>query len=178
MTPRASLKAPRYETLLCGVCTFDIQGADAISMLVRVAHEATTDRFVIIGREGTYATLDEAKAQAAAGGGRMDWWSSPAGKPGDPVCHLCGAFNGGQMEAPERYPTRICAACVLEAVDATGRSLRFGNTSLGGGFAATYLDTGQPYASHECFVRGVRCRADEAYFGGIVVTVVEQNVRR
>lgn len=48
----------------------------------------------------------------------------------------------------------------------------FYNESLSGGYLANYADTNERYNSHECFIAGVRCRADEAYLGGIVIEVV------
>jgi hypothetical protein len=56
-------------------------------------------------------------------------------------------------------------------VDESGRPLRF-NAAVGAGFAAAYADSGEPRDSHLCFISGVQCRADEAYFGGIVVRPV------
>ena len=32
-------------------------------------------------------------------------------------------------------------------------------------------DTGDSYDSHDCWIDGVACRADEARFGGIVIEV-------
>jgi hypothetical protein len=75
------------------------------------------------------------------------------------------------MDAGGRYPRRVCASCVERACDEEGRRLRFSNTGLSGGFVARYADGGAERASHECFIDGVRCWADEAYFGGIVVEV-------
>jgi hypothetical protein len=68
-----------------------------------------------------------------------------------------------------RYPTAVCAACVERAVDEHGRALRFYNQSLSGGFQAVCADTGEERASHECWIDGIRCWADEAHLGGIVV---------
>jgi hypothetical protein len=48
----------------------------------------------------------------------------------------------------------------------------FSNVGLSGGFAAQYADTGAVYLSHECFIRGIPCRADEAHFGGIVIQTI------
>ena len=42
-----------------------------------------------------------------------------------------------------------------------------------GGLQAVYSETGEPYLDHVCFVRGVRCCADEAHFGGIVVQPIK-----
>jgi O-acetyl-ADP-ribose deacetylase (regulator of RNase III) len=41
---------------------------------------------------------------------------------------------------------------------------------VSGGFRAWYADDELPYGSNECFIDGIRCRADEAHMGGIVVT--------
>lgn len=76
------------------------------------------------------------------------------------------------MALNPRYPRAVCPDCAARAASADGRRLTFGNVSLSGGFAAVYADSGEPYPGHECFIDGVRCHADEARFGGIVVEVV------
>ena len=53
-----------------------------------------------------------------------------------------------------------------------GRLLKFGNVDISGGFKARYADTGEEYPSHECFIDEVKCHADEAHFGGIVIETV------
>lgn len=83
----------------------------------------------------------------------------------DAPCPICG----DPRPHSERYPDHVCADCVERATDATGRSLRFSNVDLGGGFVAHYSDTGAVCESRICFIKGVRCQADEARFGGIVV---------
>lgn len=85
----------------------------------------------------------------------------------DTACPLCGA----KMEGENRYLRRVCASCVERACDEEGRRLRFSNVGLSGGFVARYADGGAERASHECFIDGVRCWADEAYFGDIVVEI-------
>lgn len=80
-------------------------------------------------------------------------------------CPICGT---GQRPNP-RYPRYLCSECAAEASDESGRQLQFGNTSMSGGFQAFYVDTGEVRESHVCFIRGVRCWADEARFGGIVI---------
>jgi hypothetical protein len=42
---------------------------------------------------------------------------------------------------------------------------------MSGGLAGTYADSGEPYLLEECFVRGIRCRAEEARFGGVVIEI-------
>lgn len=68
-----------------------------------------------------------------------------------------------------RYPRYVCGTCYLRAVDEDGRSLSFSNVSLSGGFAALYRDTHEERDSHICYVDGVKCCAEEARFGGIVI---------
>jgi hypothetical protein len=87
----------------------------------------------------------------------------------DAPCPICGS---PQPHSP-RYPDCVCADCVGRAVDETGRRLEFFNLTLSGGFGVAYADTGErldaPLAGQPCFIDGVRCRAREARFGGIVV---------
>jgi hypothetical protein len=54
----------------------------------------------------------------------------------------------------------------------------FSNVSLSGGFVARYADTGEARDSHVCFIGGVKCRADEARFGGIIIQPVEDVASR
>jgi len=42
---------------------------------------------------------------------------------------------------------------------------------MSGGLAGPYADTGKPYLQTECLVRGVRCRAEGAHMGGVVIQV-------
>jgi hypothetical protein len=62
-----------------------------------------------------------------------------------------------------------------QATDASGRRLEFSNVDATGGFQAFYRETGKPYHDHVCFVRGVRCCADEAHFGGIVIEPIKRD---
>jgi serine/threonine protein kinase len=66
--------------------------------------------------------------------------------------------------------------CARLACDEHGRPLAFTNTSPSGGFAAFYRDSDEPRDSHECWVRGVRCHADEAHLGGIVIQAFPRRV--
>ncbi len=70
-----------------------------------------------------------------------------------------------------RYPRYICGECAANPVDEAGRPLEFGNISITGGFIAVYADSGEERDSHICYVSGVKCYADEARFGGIVIQV-------
>ncbi|MCK6545864.1 hypothetical protein L6R52_08345 [Myxococcota bacterium] len=90
------------------------------------------------------------------------------------TCPICQT----PVDRSERYPTYVCGSCASRAVDEHGRPLAFGNAGINGGFVAIYLDTGAPRHSHECYIDGVRCWADEARFGGIVITVPQAPPRR
>ncbi|HSE72402.1 MAG TPA: hypothetical protein VLA97_16670 [Nocardioidaceae bacterium] len=86
------------------------------------------------------------------------------------TCPLCGTV----FDMLPRYHGILCRDCADRATDADGRRLRLTNTSLSGGFAAWYADRDRELCeevsvTHVVYVDGVRCRADEGRFGGIVV---------
>ena len=91
-------------------------------------------------------------------------------------CPICKSM----IEHFERYPNYICGDCISILVDVNDVPILFENeTLLGTGLAAWLLDseTGKydkldPISSMtgEAYCRGVLCKAQEAYFGGIVVT--------
>ena len=84
-----------------------------------------------------------------------------------PICRVSGP--------PEpRYPRCICAECGHRATDEHGRGLQFTSESVSGGFIATYRDTGAVRESHICYVDGIRCWADEAHMGGIIVSIYDR----
>lgn len=84
------------------------------------------------------------------------------------LCPICST----PIEPSPRYPRRLCSACAFRVKSKDGRPLKFLNECMSGGYAAEYADTGDPYDSHECFVDGIECYADEARFGGIVLETV------
>jgi hypothetical protein len=73
------------------------------------------------------------------------------------------------VEPSVRYTNYVCFACCRKAVDETGRDLGFGNESFSGGFVAWYKDTNETRDSHVCYIDGIKCWADEAHMGGIVI---------
>ena len=64
----------------------------------------------------------------------------------------------------------------LRATDEDGRSLSFSNVSLSGGFAALYRDTHEERDNHVCHIDGIKCWADEARFGGIVIQPLVEEI--
>lgn len=77
-----------------------------------------------------------------------------------------------------RYPHYVCSDCSQRASDKNGRLLNFYNVDLSGGFWGRYLDTKEIYESHICYIDGVKCYADEAHFGGIVVEIDKTTFRK
>jgi hypothetical protein len=88
-----------------------------------------------------------------------------------PICHA-------EVAPSLRYPRYLCSNCAGKATDEDGHPLAFSNESLSGGFIAEYRDTGEARDSHVCYVDGVKCRADEARFGGIVIQPMEESASR
>ena len=90
-------------------------------------------------------------------------------------CPICESM----IEYFERYPTYICGNCVAKLVDVNGVPIRFENQSLlGTGIIALLLNpaTGDydlpdqiSSMTGEAFCNGVRCVAEEAHFGGVIV---------
>ncbi|RIV20410.1 hypothetical protein DYU11_20390 [Fibrisoma montanum] len=84
------------------------------------------------------------------------------------VCPICQQ----QMIFTPRYPNAVCRRCKPKTIDKKGQAVSFRNIALSGGCEGYYVDTLELYDSHECYIDGVQCWADEARFGGIVVEVV------
>lgn len=80
-------------------------------------------------------------------------------------CPVCGV----SVPHVERHSRYLCEECASQACSEDERPLSFSNVDIFGGFQAAYTDTGEPYGGHVCYVRGVRCWADEYKFGGIVI---------
>lgn len=124
------------------------------------------DEWFVISADiwGAFASLDEARAHAESTLPTLAWRDTLEPNPDEKRCPICEA----PALANARYPRQLCPTCVLEAVDQNGNAVRFYNTSLSGGFEAHSAD-GKVSDEHACWVRGVRCCADEGHFGGIVI---------
>jgi protein-arginine kinase activator protein McsA len=90
--------------------------------------------------------------------------------------HYCPICNK-ELDSNQRYPTYVCKSCAEKASDINGRELVFENTSVLGGYKAFYADAKEQYEDHICYINGIKCYADEARFGGIVIQtiIMEQN---
>jgi hypothetical protein len=163
----------RFTTLKVGATILDFSG-QTIELDVRVLLGSDGSYRLLTGAlSGPLPDLDAAVAEAAPLDVRWRADLAPLAS-GERPCPICGA----PASRTERYPRRLCPACVLEATDAARRPLRFANAGMSGGFVASYADDGVPYSARECFVRGVPCLADEHHFGGIVVQVRDDQPAR
>jgi ADP-ribosylglycohydrolase len=88
--------------------------------------------------------------------------------PNNQFCPICSR----PVSPNPRYPRYACRECAAKASSQDGRALTFFNLSIGGGYGAQYTDTGEQYLSQDCNIDGVKCFADEARFGGIVIQAV------
>jgi len=73
-----------------------------------------------------------------------------------------------------RYPNAVCSACAEKTVSENNVPITFGNIDAWGGFVS-YIN-GNKGEVHECQIQGpsqmIPCYAQEARFGGIVISVV------
>ena len=83
-------------------------------------------------------------------------------------CPICET----SLNLSTSYPNYICNSCTKKAKDIDGRQLIFFNLGTGGGYGAKYVTSNEDYLSHECYINGIKCWADEAKFGGIVIQKV------
>ena len=70
-----------------------------------------------------------------------------------------------------RYPKMICHECIELTVNKNGESIKFYNIDHTGGFMSIVDDI--KGEEHECYINNIKCYADEARFGGIVVELSE-----
>jgi len=84
------------------------------------------------------------------------------------ACPICDE----EVKTNPRHPRYLCRARVGWATDENAEQVHFFQSSPDGRYAARYVATGDDYPSHECCVDGVKCWADEARFGGIIVQVI------
>lgn len=105
-------------------------------------------------------------------------------------CPICKKKLPGQ----HRYPKYVCGECEAKATDKSGRPVTFSNigkvtvsrsktgeriTSIAiGGINGAYSDTGASYRHAICYIRGIRCKVEEAHFGGIVIQSTDKSPER
>ena len=85
------------------------------------------------------------------------------------ICPICSNFHN----TLQRYPHAICNKCLTKykPLDKNGIHIEFFNKNLFGGFTSK---KGNIYGEeHECYINGIKCYADEARFGGIVIQKID-----
>ncbi len=80
-------------------------------------------------------------------------------------CPICKT----EVDVSSRYPNYICQSCVSKTTDQDGKTVSFHNESILGHGCVGVYQSGMKYNSNECYIDGVKCYAEEAYFGGIVL---------
>ena len=81
-------------------------------------------------------------------------------------CPICKV----EVQFSSRYPRHVCEDCVANAVSETRRALKFYDYPV---YVGYYTDNHEEYVSHTCYIDGVKCRADAAHMGGIVLQPTE-----
>lgn len=71
----------------------------------------------------------------------------------------------------QRYPNKICYDCTKLCVTKDNKSIQFFNIDHSGGFVSI-VDNKYHGNIHDCYVKGIKCYADEVRFGGVVVSKV------
>jgi hypothetical protein len=171
MTPPSPAVREDLETLDIGILVVE-EATFELRLVRRVA-----SFFVALGGslDGPHLSEGAARARATECLPGLTWRGDLAPRDGEGPCPICAA----PVALWPRHPKLVCSACVCAAVDGNGRALRFGNTGpLGTGFRAALPDGSEPREPHTCFVRGVRCFADEGRFGGVVVEVFDEGSAR
>lgn len=78
-------------------------------------------------------------------------------------CPICERW----VTTSERYPRYVCHWCTLSTTDVNGKTLSVSNADILG--CGVMVDGVEVESGHPVFVKGVACKASEAYFGGIVI---------
>ena len=81
-------------------------------------------------------------------------------------CPICNELR----ITTQKYPNKICEKCQKLTVTKNNEKIEFFNIDHTGGFVSI---VNKKYGNiHECYVNNIKCYADEARFGGIVVSKV------
>lgn len=84
-------------------------------------------------------------------------------------CPICNQLR----YTTQRYPNKICNNCSKLCVTKEGKLIQFFNIDNSGGFVSI-VDNKERGEIHECYVNNIKCYADEARFGGIVISKIIQ----
>ena len=77
-----------------------------------------------------------------------------------------------------RYPRMICSDCSNSnnILDSDNNIVSFGNIDFYGGFKSVHIINNNMIEreDHICFINNIKCYADEARFGGIVIQTLDE----
>ena len=95
------------------------------------------------------------------------------------LCPICGE----ERPTGERYPLLVCTSCASRTRDAAGAPVGIFNTGLMGTGAAAHYPDGSAadlenmgaagWPVFVVYIEGARCAAQEAYVGGIVISLID-----
>jgi O-acetyl-ADP-ribose deacetylase (regulator of RNase III) len=148
------LQAIAFPALSCGAFGYPLEEAAEIALQTcrTGTNKLRLIEFVLFHRSVLEIWLQAARRQ-------IETWSLC------PTCQL-------PRHTTPRYSEAICSSCAGQTTDSKGRSVTFRNTSLSGGLSGTYSDDEAPYQEgSDCWVHGIPCTAQEARFGGVVITL-------
>ena len=81
---------------------------------------------------------------------------------------VCPIFQEETIADP-RYPNYLCYNCSDAVTTKNGESIIFYNVDFSGGIIAHFTGADRVYKSQECYINNIKCYAQEARFGGIVI---------
>lgn len=82
-------------------------------------------------------------------------------------CPICRQ----SIDPNPRYPSYICSECCQRTKSIDGQPLIYTNAGFSGGIVAQYAGTNRQYDNQFCYIDNIKCEAEEARFGGIVIQI-------
>tara|TARA_B100002051_G_C16743057_1_gene645596 strand:- start:5673 stop:5939 length:267 start_codon:yes stop_codon:yes gene_type:complete len=80
-------------------------------------------------------------------------------------CPICSE----KTHISKKYPYSVCSKCSQKTVDENDNKIEFFNIDYNGGFYS--IKDNIKSEEHICYINGIQCYAEEARFGGIVVSL-------
>jgi hypothetical protein len=87
-------------------------------------------------------------------------------------CPCCNAY----VKYNERCPDYVCNKCIPLAIDKSGRQIIFVSiTNSGQGCQGKFVDDDKLFRGNICYIKGIKCFADEDYMGNISIRPFKRN---
>lgn len=89
--------------------------------------------------------------------------------------HNCPVCDEQLENFNPRYPKAICEKCSENLKDEEGFNVSYFNSDISGGLLSVHDVNGSKVEKQEqtCYCNGIKCYAEEARMGGIVIQTVE-----